>query len=59
VYAGPSDAEGFELGDNRTIPYVEGPASDCKVDHVLKDGDIIEAAGFTLQAILFSRPHKR
>ncbi|MBM3944690.1 MAG: MBL fold metallo-hydrolase [SAR202 cluster bacterium] len=51
VHAGPSDAEGIELGDNRTIPYVEGPVPPCKVDRVLQDGDIIEAAGFRFEAI--------
>lgn len=51
VVAGPGDAEGIELADNRTLPYVGYPVTPCKVDRVVNDGDVIEAAGFRITAI--------
>lgn len=50
--AGPSDAEGIELGDDRTIPYAYGrkfPA--CAIDIRVKDGDVIRAAGLDFEVI--------
>jgi glyoxylase-like metal-dependent hydrolase (beta-lactamase superfamily II) len=50
--AGPSDAEGIERGDDRTIPYAYGrkfPA--CPVDVKVKDGDTVEAAGLCFDVI--------
>ena len=51
VVAGPGDAEGIELADNRTLPYVGYPVQPCKVDRVIEDGETIEAAGFDIKAI--------
>jgi glyoxylase-like metal-dependent hydrolase (beta-lactamase superfamily II) len=52
VVAGPGDAAGIERADWRTAPYATGfrvPA--CKVDRVVKDGDVIEACGFRFEVI--------
>jgi glyoxylase-like metal-dependent hydrolase (beta-lactamase superfamily II) len=52
IAAGPGDAEGIELGDDRTIPYAYGrkfPA--CPVDLCVKDGDVVQAAGLAFQVI--------
>ncbi len=51
VVAGPGDAEGIALADNRTLPYVGYPVQPCEVDRVVRDGDVIEAAGFRITAI--------
>ena len=52
VLAGPGDAEGIEIADGRTIPYVEGrPLPPCKVDRVVRDGDVIEACGLRIDVI--------
>jgi hydroxyacylglutathione hydrolase len=50
--AGPGDAEGIELGDDRTIPYAYArkfPA--CPIDIKVKDGDIVHAAGLDFEVI--------
>jgi hydroxyacylglutathione hydrolase len=52
IVAGPGDAEGIELGDERTIPYAYGrkfPA--CTVDVKVKDGDVVETAGLRFEVI--------
>ncbi|UCB46802.1 MAG: MBL fold metallo-hydrolase [Spirochaetota bacterium] len=54
IIAGPSDAEGIELGDDRTASYAfshKGKFKPCKVDSVAKDGTVIKAAGLEIQAI--------
>lgn len=50
--AGPSDAEGIELGDDRTIPYayaMKFPA--CPIDVKVQDGDVVRAAGLDFEVI--------
>ena len=50
--AGPGDAEGIELGDDRTIPYAYArkfPA--CPIDIKVKDGDVVRAAGLDFEVI--------
>ena len=52
VVAGPSDAEGIEAGDDRTIPYAYGrmfPA--CKVDIRVSDGDTIHSGELVFSVI--------
>ncbi len=52
VYAGPSDAEGIERSDNRTVPYAAGfKLPPCKIDHVVTDGDVIETCGLRIETI--------
>ncbi len=52
VYAGPGDAEGIEKGDDRTIGYAFNRTFPvCKVDTVLKDGDVIQAGGLEFKVI--------
>lgn len=69
VFAGPSDAEGIELSDNRTVPYAAGfDLPPCKVDHVVSDGeridicglrfDVIHAPGHTDGCIIYQLEHR-
>ena len=52
VYAGPGDAQGIELADNRTAPYAAGfPQQPCKVDRVVEDGEVIEVGGLRFEAL--------
>ncbi len=54
IVAGPSDAEGIELGDDRTASYAfthKKGFIPCTVDLKVKDGDIIDAAGLKIEAI--------
>ena len=50
--AGPGDAEGIELGDDRTIPYAFGRKfPSCPIDVKVKDGDHVYAAGLDFSVI--------
>jgi glyoxylase-like metal-dependent hydrolase (beta-lactamase superfamily II) len=52
VIAGPGDAEGLERADSRTTPYAEGiKIAPCRVDRVVKDGEIVDACGFRFEII--------
>lgn len=54
IVAGPSDAEGIETGDDRTIGYAYTHKSKfvpCKVDLEVKDGDVVRAAGLEFEVI--------
>jgi len=54
IVAGPSDAEGMELGDDRTASYAfthKKKFVPCPVDLKVKDGDIINAAGLKIKVI--------
>jgi len=54
IVAGPSDAEGIELGDDRTASYAfthKRKFAPCHVDLKVKDGDVINAAGLKIEAI--------
>ena len=54
IVAGPSDAEGIELGDDRTAGYAftdKEKFKPCKVDFIAKDGSVIKAAGLEIQVI--------
>ena len=52
IYAGPGDAQGIELADNRTAPYAAGfSIPPCKVDRVVEDGEVIDAGGLKFEAL--------
>lgn len=52
IAAGPSDAEGIELGDDRTIGYAYAKKfTACPVDIKVKDGDTVETAGLKFDVI--------
>jgi glyoxylase-like metal-dependent hydrolase (beta-lactamase superfamily II) len=54
IVAGPSDAEGIELGDDRTASYAfthKKKFVPCPVDLKVKDGDVINVAGLKIEAI--------
>ncbi len=54
IVAGPSDAEGIESGDERTIGYAYTHKErfvPCTVDIKVEDGDTVEAAGLTFEVI--------
>ncbi len=50
--AGLGDAEGIELGDDRTIPYAYGRTfPTCPIDLKVKEGDTVRTAGLEFQVI--------
>ena len=52
VFAGDIDAQGIELGDDRTIAYTySAPFTPCPKVHPLKDGDEILVDGIAIRAI--------
>ncbi|WP_274652168.1 MBL fold metallo-hydrolase [Paenibacillus humicola] len=52
IAAGPGDAEGIELADERVIPYCyEETFVPCRVDRKVKDGDVIQAAGLAFEVL--------
>jgi glyoxylase-like metal-dependent hydrolase (beta-lactamase superfamily II) len=52
IIAGPGDAEGIELGDERTISYCyDDLFTPCKVDRKIKGGELVQAAGLEFEAL--------
>lgn len=52
IYAGPSDAEGIETGDRRTIGHMFNLTfTPCKVDETLSDGRQMGFDGVTITAL--------
>jgi glyoxylase-like metal-dependent hydrolase (beta-lactamase superfamily II) len=54
IVAGPGDAEGIAIGDDRTASYAfayKGKFIPCPVDLKVGDGDTINAAGLKIEAI--------
>lgn len=54
IVAGPSDAEGIETGDERTISYAythKKKFMPCLVDLKVRDGDVVHAAGLDFEVI--------
>ena len=54
IAAGPSDAEGIELGDDRTASYAftnKKEFTPCTVDLKIQDGDTINTPGIEIEAI--------